>query len=74
MILWALTPTPLYLSLTNTPIGACQLEADDIAQQLAEPFTPDDAFMFAPRSILKMDHSQMVSHSKESLSFDEVLH
>jgi hypothetical protein len=42
-----------------------------LAQQLLEPFTPDDAFMYGPRSILE-DHNQMASHSKESLSFDEV--
>lgn len=50
-----------------------KVEADDLAKQLQEPFTPDDAIMFGPQSILALDHSQMISHSKESLSFDEVL-
>lgn len=43
-----------------------------MAGQLSEPFTPDDAFVFGPRSLLDLDHNPMVSHSKESLSFDEV--
>ncbi|KAJ9180340.1 hypothetical protein P3X46_008598 [Hevea brasiliensis] len=57
----------LIQSLSN----ATKLEVDDLARQLSEPFTPDDAFVFGPRSILDLDHNQMVSHSKESLSFDE---
>ncbi|XP_022743108.1 protein EFR3 homolog B-like isoform X1 [Durio zibethinus] len=48
-----------------------ELEIDDLTKQLLEPFTPDDAFMFGPQSILDLDHNQMISHSKESLSFDE---
>ncbi|XVF31468.1 hypothetical protein REPUB_Repub16aG0148600 [Reevesia pubescens] len=48
-----------------------ELEIDDLSKQLFEPFTPDDAFMFDPLSILNPDHNQMISHSKESLSFDE---
>ncbi|OMO86277.1 Armadillo-type [Corchorus capsularis] len=48
-----------------------ELEIDDLTKQLFETFTPDDAFMFGPRSILDLDHNKMVSHSKESLSFDE---
>ncbi|XP_021645864.2 protein SEMI-ROLLED LEAF 2 isoform X2 [Hevea brasiliensis] len=51
--------------------NATELEKDDLARQLQEPFTPDDAFVFGPQSLLDMDHKQMVSHSKESLSFDE---
>jgi hypothetical protein len=46
--------------------------ADDLTKQLSESFTPDDAFMFGPQSILEFDQSQAVSHSKESLSFDGV--
>ncbi|EOY11659.1 Uncharacterized protein TCM_026768 isoform 3, partial [Theobroma cacao] len=48
-----------------------ELEIDDLTKQLFEPFTPDDAFMFGPRSILDLDHDEMISQSKESLSFDE---
>ncbi|KAB2005998.1 hypothetical protein ES319_D11G310100v1 [Gossypium barbadense] len=48
-----------------------ELEIDDLTKQLTEPFTPDDAFMFGPRSILDLDHNQMTPYSKESLSFDE---
>ncbi|CAK7350296.1 unnamed protein product [Dovyalis caffra] len=48
-------------------------EGRDAAKTLSiKPFTPHDAFMFDPRSILD-DHDLMVSHSKESLSFDENL-
>ncbi|KAK8620729.1 hypothetical protein V6N13_067195 [Hibiscus sabdariffa] len=48
-----------------------ELEMDDLRKQLLEPFTPDDAFTFGPQSMLDLDHNQMISHSKESLSFDE---
>ncbi|XVE89558.1 hypothetical protein DITRI_Ditri20bG0005700 [Diplodiscus trichospermus] len=48
-----------------------EMEIDDLKKQLLEPFTPDDAFMFGPRSILDLEQNQMISHSKESLSFDE---
>ncbi|GMI85043.1 EFR3 OF PLANT 4 [Hibiscus trionum] len=47
------------------------LEMDDLRKQLFEPFTPDDAFTFGPQSMLDLEHSQMITHSKESLSFDE---
>ncbi|XVE63126.1 hypothetical protein DITRI_Ditri06bG0174900 [Diplodiscus trichospermus] len=47
------------------------MEVDDLTKQLFEPFSPDDAFMLDPRSILDLDHNQMISLSKESLSFDE---
>ncbi|KAF4389767.1 hypothetical protein F8388_009900 [Cannabis sativa] len=46
------------------------LEAEDVLKQLQEPFTPDDTFSFGPQSALDLDHDQMASHSKESLSFD----
>ncbi|XP_050222959.1 protein SEMI-ROLLED LEAF 2 [Mercurialis annua] len=58
-------------TLIQNLLNATELEADDLARQLSEPFTPDDAFVFAPRSLLDVDHNQMVAHSKESLSFDE---
>ncbi|KAJ7973268.1 ARM repeat superfamily protein [Quillaja saponaria] len=47
-----------------------ELEADDVAMQLSETFTPDEAFMFGPRSVLDLDHSQTVLHPNKSLSFD----
>lgn len=43
-----------------------------MAKQLSESFTPDDAFLFGPQSILDFDHNQMFVHSNESLSFDGV--
>lgn len=48
-----------------------EMEDDDVRRQLSEPFTPDDAFIFGPRPLLDLDQNQMISHSKESLSFDE---
>ncbi|KAA3487170.1 protein EFR3-like protein B-like isoform X2 [Gossypium australe] len=48
-----------------------ELGMDDLRNQLLEPFTPDDAFTFGPQSIFDLDHHQMITHSKESLSFDE---
>ncbi|PPD92913.1 hypothetical protein GOBAR_DD10146 [Gossypium barbadense] len=51
-----------------------ELGMDDLRKQLLEPFTPDDAFTFGPQSIFDLDHHQMITHSKESLSFDEVCH
>ncbi|XP_077218010.1 protein SEMI-ROLLED LEAF 2 isoform X2 [Tasmannia lanceolata] len=48
-----------------------QLEMDDIARQLTETFTPDDACLFSPHSILDFDHIQTIGVFKESLSFDE---
>ncbi|TYG37431.1 hypothetical protein ES288_D13G141000v1 [Gossypium darwinii] len=49
-----------------------ELGMDDLRKQLLEPFTPDDAFTFGPQSIFDLDHHQMITHSKESLSFDEM--
>lgn len=49
-----------------------KLEADALTEQLSELFTPDDAFLFGPQSILEFDHNQMIAHSKKSLSFDGV--
>ncbi|KAL5565906.1 hypothetical protein UlMin_029070 [Ulmus minor] len=56
----------LIQNLTNIT----KMEAEDIAKQLSESFTPDDAFMFGPRSALVFDQDQMASLSKESLSLD----
>lgn len=43
-----------------------------MAKQLSESFTPDDAFLFGPQSVLDYDHTQKAAHSKDSLSFDGV--
>lgn len=48
-----------------------KLEADELARQLSEPFTPDDAFVFGSRTTLAINHNLMISTS-ESLSLDEV--
>ncbi|CAN0914074.1 Protein SEMI-ROLLED LEAF 2 [Linum grandiflorum] len=55
----------LHLSTTT------EMELDAVASQLSEPFTPDDMLMFGSRAM--GDHNRKVSHSKESLSFDEDL-
>nr|XP_011466140.1 PREDICTED: uncharacterized protein LOC101313033 isoform X1 [Fragaria vesca subsp. vesca] len=47
-----------------------EMEAEVVADQLSESFTPDDAFMFGPQSMLDFDQNQMPGHSKETLSFD----
>ncbi|XP_065852598.1 protein SEMI-ROLLED LEAF 2 [Euphorbia lathyris] len=52
--------------LSNTT----ELEVDDLARQLLEPFTPD-AFVLGSQSLLDSAHNQIDYHSKESLSFDE---
>lgn len=62
----------LHLPLSCDLFVPAQLEAKEVSKQLLEPFTPDDAFMFGPQSVLDFDHNQMVAHSKDSLSFDGV--
>ncbi|GJT24056.1 protein semi-rolled leaf 2 [Tanacetum coccineum] len=46
-----------------------EMEAEELRIQLFDTFTPEDA-MFGPESMLHLDHSHRVAHSKESLSFD----
>ncbi|GKU91130.1 hypothetical protein SLEP1_g5046 [Rubroshorea leprosula] len=48
-----------------------ELEEAILRKQLFEPFTPDDALMFGPQSMLDLERNQIISYSKESLSFDE---
>ncbi|KAI5658556.1 hypothetical protein M9H77_27349 [Catharanthus roseus] len=43
-----------------------ELEEDELRKQLSEEFSPDDAFMFGPQSMLNFDHAQ----SRESPSVD----
>ncbi|KAJ7977860.1 ARM repeat superfamily protein [Quillaja saponaria] len=56
--------------LVHNLASITELEADDLAMQLSETFAPDEAFMFGPRSMLDLDHTQTILHSNESLSFD----
>lgn len=49
-----------------------KLEPDDLAKQLSEPFTPDDAFIFGPHSVVDLDDLQAIENSKETLSIDGV--
>ncbi|WCJ43055.1 Protein SEMI-ROLLED LEAF 2 [Euphorbia peplus] len=51
--------------------NSTELEVDELARQLLEPFTPEDAFAFGSQSLLDSARNQMDYHSKESLSFDE---
>ncbi|GJT60658.1 protein EFR3 homolog A isoform X1 [Tanacetum coccineum] len=50
-------------------ISVAKMEAEELRIQLFDTFTPEDA-MFGPESMLHLDHSHRVAHSKESLSFD----
>ncbi|KAL8208906.1 hypothetical protein R6Q57_008318 [Mikania cordata] len=50
-----------------------QMGTAELRIQLLETFMPDDA-MFGPESMLHLEHSHRVGHSKESLSFDTDLH
>ncbi|XP_052205119.1 protein SEMI-ROLLED LEAF 2 isoform X2 [Diospyros lotus] len=54
-------------SLANSLSSITELEADELVNLLSEPFTPDDAFMFGPHSVLDLDR---IGHSNESLSCD----
>ncbi|KAA8536735.1 hypothetical protein F0562_029213 [Nyssa sinensis] len=56
--------------LVQSLSGIAEPEADDIVKQLSEEFTPDDAFIFGPKSILDLNHIQMIEHFTEPLSFD----
>ncbi|XP_042512049.1 protein SEMI-ROLLED LEAF 2-like [Macadamia integrifolia] len=47
-----------------------ELDAEDVVRQLSVAFTPDDAIMFGPQSVLDLKYLQTISLSKESLSFD----
>jgi len=57
-------------SLVQSLSGITELEADDLIKQLSEPFTPDDAFMFGPHSILDFGDLLAAENSKETLSVD----
>ncbi|KAI8556998.1 hypothetical protein RHMOL_Rhmol05G0299600 [Rhododendron molle] len=57
-------------SLVQSLSGITELEPDDLAKQLSEPFTPDDAFMFGPHSVVDLDDLQAIENSKETLSID----
>ncbi|XP_058084129.1 protein SEMI-ROLLED LEAF 2 [Magnolia sinica] len=48
-----------------------EMDTDDLAKQLSEAFTPDDAFLFGPQKIHDLDHIQAIGLSTKSLSFDE---
>ncbi|KAL5983536.1 hypothetical protein ACLOJK_017623 [Asimina triloba] len=50
---------------------AMKMDKDDLAKQLSETFTPDDALLFGPQKILDLDHIQATSFSRRPLSFDE---
>ncbi|KAM7478464.1 hypothetical protein LguiA_026677 [Lonicera macranthoides] len=56
--------------LVHSLSGITEMEAEDLAKQLSENFTPDDALMFGSQSRVDIDHNQMAAHSKDSLSFD----
>ncbi|XP_008453385.2 protein SEMI-ROLLED LEAF 2 [Cucumis melo] len=47
-----------------------ELDKSELAKLIFEAFTPDDPFLYGPRSMLDFRKNQSVTHSKESLSFD----
>lgn len=49
-----------------------KFEADKLLKQLSEEFTPDEAFMFGPQSMLNYEHDQAYTHTNESPSLDGV--
>ncbi|XP_043721356.1 protein SEMI-ROLLED LEAF 2-like [Telopea speciosissima] len=49
---------------------ATELDAEDVGRQLSLAFTPDDAILFGPQSLLDWNHLQTIALSNESLSFD----
>ncbi|KAL6961804.1 hypothetical protein U1Q18_045402, partial [Sarracenia purpurea var. burkii] len=57
-------------SLVQSLSSITELEADEVVKQLSEPFTPDDAFMFGPHSVLDFEGIQGIANSKETLSCD----
>ncbi|KAK9084345.1 hypothetical protein Scep_030816 [Stephania cephalantha] len=46
------------------------LEPDELAKQLSEAFTPEDALLFGPQSRHELDYIRTCSLSQESFSFD----
>lgn len=56
--------------LVDSLSNITKLEADNLLKQLSEEFTPDEAFMFGPQSMLNFDHDQVYTHSNEPPSLD----
>ncbi|KAL9234895.1 hypothetical protein vseg_009711 [Gypsophila vaccaria] len=47
-----------------------KIEEEELLNQLSATFSPDEAFMFAPKELREMDHIQLVGQVKESHSLD----
>ncbi|KAK9673386.1 hypothetical protein RND81_12G164300 [Saponaria officinalis] len=47
-----------------------KIEEEELRNQLCATFSPDEAFMFAPKELREMDHIQLVGQVKESPSLD----
>ncbi|CAO2836520.1 unnamed protein product [Amaranthus hypochondriacus] len=47
-----------------------KVEEEELQNQLSATFSPDEAFIFAPKELRELDHTQIVRHLKESPSLD----
>nr|DAD38267.1 TPA_asm: hypothetical protein HUJ06_008908 [Nelumbo nucifera] len=54
--------------LVGSLSNVTEMDTHDLAKQLSEAFTPDDALMFAPHSALCLRYFQMIGLRKESHS------
>ncbi|KAJ8447080.1 hypothetical protein Cgig2_022809 [Carnegiea gigantea] len=47
-----------------------KVEEEELLNQLSAAFSPDDAFIFAPKALRELDHTQILGHLKELSSLD----
>lgn len=47
-----------------------KVEEEELLNQLSATFSPDDAFIFAPKALRELDHTQILGHLKELSSLD----
>uniref|UniRef100_A0A7C9ABU0 Uncharacterized protein n=1 Tax=Opuntia streptacantha TaxID=393608 RepID=A0A7C9ABU0_OPUST len=47
-----------------------KVEEEELLNQLSATFSPDDAFVFAPKALREFDHTQILGHLKELSSLD----
>uniref|UniRef100_A0A803L4F5 Uncharacterized protein n=1 Tax=Chenopodium quinoa TaxID=63459 RepID=A0A803L4F5_CHEQI len=47
-----------------------KIEEEELLNQLSTMFTPDEAFIFAPKELRELDHTQIIRHLNDSPSLD----
>lgn len=47
-----------------------KIKEEELLSQLSDIFTPDEAFIFAPKELRELDHTHIIRHLKESPSLD----